>query len=68
MRLIQVLIPTGTRQAVLETLDEQGIDYAVFDEVSRGISRRLSTSPSAARCEACVIGELCVDDSWLGSL
>jgi len=36
MRLIQVLIPTGTRQAVLETLDEQGIDYAVFDEVSRG--------------------------------
>ena len=36
MRLIQVLIPTGTRQAVLETLDDQGIDYAVFDEVSRG--------------------------------
>src|SRR6056297_3051672 len=36
MRLVQVLIPDGTRSAVLETLDGQGIDYAVFDEVGRG--------------------------------
>ncbi|WP_440991793.1 TIGR00341 family protein [Haloarchaeobius baliensis] len=35
MRLVQVLIPTGTRQTVLEALDSQGIDYAVFDEVQR---------------------------------
>jgi uncharacterized hydrophobic protein (TIGR00341 family) len=36
MRLVQVLIPKGTRSAVLDTLDDQGIDYAVFDEVGRG--------------------------------
>lgn len=36
MRLVQVLIPKGTRSAVLDTLDAQGIDYAVFDEVGRG--------------------------------
>jgi uncharacterized hydrophobic protein (TIGR00341 family) len=36
MRLIQVLIPDGTRETVLEALDEEGIDYAVFDEVGRG--------------------------------
>ena len=28
------MIPTGKRQAVLETLDEQGIDYVVADETS----------------------------------
>ena len=36
MRLVQVLIPEGTRPVVLDALDEQGIDYAVFDEVGRG--------------------------------
>ncbi|KAB1191277.1 MULTISPECIES: TIGR00341 family protein [Haloferax] len=36
MRLVQVLIPEGTRESVLTALDEQGIDYAVFDEVGRG--------------------------------
>ncbi|MDS0282087.1 TIGR00341 family protein [Haloarcula onubensis] len=36
MRLVQVLIPEGARPVVLETLDEEGIDYAVFDEVGRG--------------------------------
>jgi uncharacterized hydrophobic protein (TIGR00341 family) len=36
MRLVQVLIPEGYRTPVLEALDEEGIDYAVFEEVSRG--------------------------------
>jgi uncharacterized hydrophobic protein (TIGR00341 family) len=36
MRLVQVLIPEGTRSQVLDALDEEGIDYAVFDEVGRG--------------------------------
>jgi len=36
MRLVQVLIPEGRRATVLEALDEQDIDYAVFDEVGRG--------------------------------
>ena len=35
MRLVQVLIPEGTRSAALDALDRQGIDYAVFDEVGR---------------------------------
>ncbi|MFC6731063.1 TIGR00341 family protein [Haladaptatus sp. DYSN1] len=36
MRLVQVLIPEGKRESVLGALDEQRIDYAVFDEVGRG--------------------------------
>lgn len=36
MRLVQVLIPQGRRENVLDSLDEQGVDYAVFEEVGRG--------------------------------
>ena len=36
MRLVQVLIPEGTREAVLDALDTEEIDYAVFEEVGRG--------------------------------
>jgi uncharacterized hydrophobic protein (TIGR00341 family) len=36
MRLVQLLIPAGTRAAVVEVLDAEGIDYAIFDEVGRG--------------------------------
>ena len=36
MRLVQVLVPSGTREAVVERLDAEGIDYALFDEVGRG--------------------------------
>jgi uncharacterized hydrophobic protein (TIGR00341 family) len=36
MRLVQVLVPEGNRSSVVDTLDEQGIDYALFDEVGRG--------------------------------
>ncbi|WP_430503688.1 TIGR00341 family protein [Haloparvum sp. PAK95] len=34
MRLVQVMIPAGKRQAVIEALDEEGIDYVVTDETS----------------------------------
>ncbi|MFB6091785.1 MAG: TIGR00341 family protein [Haloquadratum sp.] len=34
MRLVQVMIPAGKREAVLDVLDEEGIDYAVSDETS----------------------------------
>jgi uncharacterized hydrophobic protein (TIGR00341 family) len=34
VRLVQVTIPAGKREAVLETLDDQGLDYVVTDEVS----------------------------------
>jgi len=34
VRLVQVSIPTGKRNAVLSALDEEGVDYVVTDEVS----------------------------------
>ncbi|ELY49013.1 TIGR00341 family protein [Natronorubrum bangense] len=34
MRLVQLTIPTGKRQTILETLDERGIDYVMTDENS----------------------------------
>lgn len=35
MRLVQVLIPVGKRPPVLAVLDDEGIDYAVWDETGR---------------------------------
>ncbi|WP_178915368.1 TIGR00341 family protein [Natronomonas gomsonensis] len=34
MRLVQVTIPAGKRQAVLRVLDDEGIDYVVTEETS----------------------------------
>ena len=34
MRLVQVTIPAGKREGVLDTLDDQELDYVVTDEVS----------------------------------
>ena len=34
MRLVQVTIPAGKRKAVIELLEEEGIDYVVTDETS----------------------------------
>ena len=34
MRLVQVTIPAGKRQTVLQVLDEEGIDYVVTEETS----------------------------------
>ncbi len=34
MRLVQVTIPAGKREAVLSALDDEGIDYVVTDETS----------------------------------
>ena len=34
MRLVQVTVPTGNREAVLHALDDEGIDYVVSDETS----------------------------------
>jgi hypothetical protein len=36
MRLVQVLIPNGKRDSVLKALDDEEIDYAVWDETGRG--------------------------------
>ncbi|WP_435156685.1 TIGR00341 family protein [Haladaptatus sp. DFWS20] len=45
MRLVQVLIPRGDRADVLETLDEEGIDYAVWEETGRGDFEALVSFP-----------------------
>ncbi|WP_394338427.1 TIGR00341 family protein [Halopenitus persicus] len=34
MRLVQVMIPAGKRAAILDALDDEGIDYVVTDETS----------------------------------
>ena len=36
MRLVQVFVPQGDRELVLETVDAAGVDYAVAEETSRG--------------------------------
>ena len=45
MRLIQVLIPKGDRADVLTALDEEGIDYAVWEETGRGDFEALVSFP-----------------------
>ncbi|AFZ73458.1 TIGR00341 family protein [Natronobacterium gregoryi] len=35
MRLVQLTVPTGKRETVLETLEDRGIDYVVTDEESK---------------------------------
>ncbi|WP_198665694.1 TIGR00341 family protein [Haloprofundus halophilus] len=34
MRLVQVMVPAGKREAILNLLDDEGIDYALSDETS----------------------------------
>ncbi|GAB3671219.1 TIGR00341 family protein [Halopiger thermotolerans] len=34
MRLVQLTVPTGKRETILETLDERGVDYVLTDEDS----------------------------------
>ncbi|SIQ82034.1 TIGR00341 family protein [Haladaptatus litoreus] len=45
MRLVQVLIPEGRRSDVLSVLDEEGIDYAVWEETGRGDFEALVSFP-----------------------
>ncbi|MEF8856822.1 MAG: TIGR00341 family protein [Haloplanus sp.] len=34
MRLVQVRVPTGKRESILRTLDDEGVDYVVTEEAS----------------------------------
>lgn len=36
MRLVQVLIPEGRRESIIDVLDDEGIDYVLFEETGRG--------------------------------
>jgi uncharacterized hydrophobic protein (TIGR00341 family) len=45
MRLVQILIPNGTRDAALAALDEEEIDYAIWEETGRGDFEALLSFP-----------------------
>jgi uncharacterized hydrophobic protein (TIGR00341 family) len=45
MRLVQVLIPNGSREPVLAALDDEEIDYAVWEETGRGDFEALVSFP-----------------------
>ncbi|WP_440955727.1 TIGR00341 family protein [Methanosarcina sp. Mfa9] len=65
MRLVQVLIPVGKREPVLAVLDDEKIDYAVWDETGRGDFEALvqfpippiGVEPVMARLREAGIGE-----------
>jgi len=58
VRLVQVLIPTGKRQAVLRVLDDEGIDYTVTEETSNRDFTAVVTFPLPTGAVEHVIGEL----------
>ena len=45
MRLVQVLIPEGSREEVLTVLDTERVDYAVWEETGRGEFEALVSFP-----------------------
>ncbi|MEY7849785.1 TIGR00341 family protein [Natrarchaeobius sp. A-rgal3] len=45
MRLVQVFVPKGDLDLVLETADETGVDYAVSEETSRGEFEAIVSMP-----------------------
>ncbi|MDS0293995.1 TIGR00341 family protein [Halogeometricum luteum] len=58
MRLVQVMVPTGKRDTILQTLDEEGIDYAVSDETSGRGYTALVSFPLPAQAVEPVLEEL----------
>ena len=66
MRLVQVTIPSGKQQAVLETLEEEGIDYVLTDETSGREATSVVTFPLPKSAVEHVLGQLRevgIDDS-----
>ncbi|MXV62305.1 TIGR00341 family protein [Natronorubrum sp. JWXQ-INN-674] len=45
MRLVQVFVPSGDLELVLETAEETGVDYAVSEQTSRGEFEALVSVP-----------------------
>lgn len=58
MRLVQVTIPHGKRDAVLDTLDAEGIDYVLSEEVSGREYGTVATFPLPANAVETVLDEL----------
>lgn len=36
MRLVQILVPEGARESIVASLDDEGVDYAMWEETGRG--------------------------------
>ena len=45
MRLVQVMIPAGKREAVVRALDDEGVDYVITDETSSREYSGVATFP-----------------------
>jgi uncharacterized hydrophobic protein (TIGR00341 family) len=58
VRLVQVLVPTGRREAVRAVLDEEGIDYAFTDETSGREYAAVATFPLPANAVEPVLDSL----------
>ncbi|WP_227352755.1 TIGR00341 family protein [Haladaptatus salinisoli] len=58
MRLVQVSIPTGERQTVVETLESIGIDYFLTDEAGGRKYTAIATFPLPQNAVQSVIDEL----------
>ncbi|MFW5911499.1 MAG: TIGR00341 family protein [Halolamina sp.] len=58
MRLVQVMIPAGKRDAVLSVLDENGIDYALSDETSGRRYTALVSFPLPTNAVEAVLDQL----------
>jgi len=58
VRLVQVTIPTGRRDAVVRTLDDEGIDYVVTDETEDREVAAVATFPLPQAAVEPVLGRL----------
>ena len=58
MRLVQVTIPAGKRETILETLDDLDVDYVVTDETSKRDVTAVAYFPLPTEAVEEVLGEL----------
>jgi uncharacterized hydrophobic protein (TIGR00341 family) len=58
VRLVHVTVPAGKRDAVTRTLDEQGVDYVLSDEVSGREYTAVATFPLPTEAVEPVLDEL----------
>ena len=58
MRLVEVTIPSGKRDAILGMLDDEGIDYVVTDEVSGSEYTAVVTFPLPTEAVEPILDEL----------
>ena len=58
MRLVQLTVPEGSRESILDALDEQGVDYVVSEESGRGEYEAIVYFPLPAAAVESVLDSL----------